>query len=39
MSDYTYTTLTRIEGEPTYTFAEVKYGKIVSINQHWVPLA
>lgn len=24
--------------DPTYTFAEVKYGKIVSINKHWVPL-
>lgn len=24
--------------EPTYTFAEVQYGRIVSINKHWVPL-
>lgn len=36
--NYTYVTMTRDEGEPTYTFAEVKYGKIVSINKHWVPL-
>lgn len=36
--EYTYTTLTRNDEEPKYTFAEVKYGKIVSINQHWVPL-
>ena len=35
---YTYVTLTRDESEPKYTFAEIKYGKIVSINQHWVPL-
>lgn len=37
--NYTYTTLTRDESEPMYTFAEIKYGKIVSINQHWVPLS
>lgn len=36
--NYTYTTLTRNDKNPTYIFAEVKYGKIVSINQHWVPL-
>lgn len=36
--EYTYTTLTRNDEDPRYTFAEVKYGKIVSINQHWVPL-
>ena len=35
---YTYVTLTRDESEPKHTFAEIKYGKIVSINQHWVPL-
>lgn len=35
---YTYKTLTREEGQATYTFAEIKYGKIVSINKHWVPL-
>ena len=35
---YTYTTMTREAGSPSFTFAEVKYGKIVSINQHWVPL-
>lgn len=35
---YTYTTMTREAGTPSFTFAEVKYGKIVSINQHWVPL-
>lgn len=33
-----YTTLVRNGDEPKYTFAEVKYGKIVSINEHWVPL-
>lgn len=38
MLNYTYTTLTRVDDEPRYTFAEVKYGKIVSINQHWVSL-
>lgn len=38
-TNYTYTTLTREESEPVYTFAEVKYGKIVSINKHWVPLS
>lgn len=36
--EYTYTTLTRTGDVPTYTFAEVRYGKIVSINHHWVPL-
>ena len=35
---YTYVTLTRDESKPKHTFAEIKYGKIVSINQHWVPL-
>lgn len=35
---YTYITMTRDESEPTYKFAEIKYGKIVSINSHWVPL-
>ena len=35
---YTYVTLTRDESEPKHTFAEIKYGKIVSINQHWVSL-
>ena len=30
--------MTRNESEPTYKFAEIKYGKIVSINSHWVPL-
>lgn len=35
---YTYVTLIRTEEEPQYTFAEIKYGKIVSINKHWVPL-
>lgn len=35
---YTYVTMTRSESEPTYKFAEIKYGKIVSINSHWVPL-
>ena len=35
---YTYVTMTRDESEPTYKFAEIKYGKIVSINSHWVPL-
>ena len=38
MTTYTYTTLTRQDDEARYTFAEVKYDKIVSINQHWVPL-
>ena len=38
MDNYIYTTLMRVDDEPRYTFAEVKYGKIVSINQHWVPL-
>lgn len=37
-NEYTYITLTRPEEEPHYTFAEIKYGKIVSINKHWVPL-
>lgn len=37
-NEYTYITLTRSEEEPCYTFAEIKYGKIVSINKHWVPL-
>lgn len=35
---YTYITRVREEGEPTYTFAELKYGKIVAIHKHWVPL-
>lgn len=35
---YTYTTVTRVEGEPTYTYAEIKYGKIVAIHKHWVTL-
>lgn len=35
---YTYVTRIREEGEPTYTFAEIKYGKIVAIHKHWVPL-
>lgn len=39
MSEYRYETIVRdIENDPTYTFAEVQYGKIVAINQHWVPL-
>lgn len=33
-----YVTMVRDEKEPLFRFAEVKYGKIVSINQHWVPL-
>lgn len=37
-NEYTYITLTRPEEEPCHTFAEIKYGKIVSINKHWVPL-
>lgn len=36
---YTYQTMVRDTSEDAmYTFAEVKYGKIVSINKHWVPL-
>lgn len=35
---YTYTTMVRESEAPRYTFAEVKYGKVVSLNQHWVPL-
>lgn len=35
---YTYVTKVREEGEPTYTFAELKYGKIVAVHKHWVPL-
>ena len=35
---YTYITRIRDEGEPNYTFAEIKYGKIIAIYQHWVPL-
>lgn len=36
--NYTYVTRIRDEGEPTYTFAEIKYGKIIAIHKHWVPL-
>ena len=37
--NYTYQTVVRdTSADPTYTFAEVKYGRIVSINRHWVPL-
>ncbi len=39
MSEYRYETIVRdTENDPVYTFAEVQYGKIVAINQHWVPL-
>ena len=36
---YTYKTIVRDTSEdPIYTYAEVKYGKIVAINKHWLPL-
>lgn len=36
---YVYQTMVRdTSQDPQYTFAEVKYGKIVAINKHWVPL-
>ena len=35
---YTYTTMVREPSNPTYKFAEIKFGKIVSIQEHWVPL-
>lgn len=38
MSNYTYKTMVREDSEPTYTFAEIKYGRIVNIQKHWVPL-
>ena len=38
MSNYTYKTIVRDGSEPTYKFAEVKYGKIVAFHKHWVPL-
>lgn len=34
--NYTYVTMVRDESEPMYTYARVEFGKIVSINQHWV---
>lgn len=33
-----YVTMVREGNETMYKFAEIKYGKIVSINEHWVPL-
>ena len=36
---YTQPTLLDLDAEPRYTFAEVKWGKIVAIHQHWVPLS
>jgi hypothetical protein len=38
MSNYTYKTVVRDGSEPTYKFAEIKYGKIVAFHEHWVPL-
>ena len=35
---YVFPTLRDTEEEPKYTFAEVKWGKIVAIHHHWVPL-
>jgi len=35
---YVEPTLRDTEAEPKYTFAEVKWGKIVAIHHHWVPL-
>lgn len=37
-NNYTYTTVTRVEGEPAYTYAEIKYGKIIAIHKHWIAL-
>lgn len=38
MSNYIYKTIVRDGSQPTYKFAEVKYGKIVALHEHWVPL-
>lgn len=35
---YTYKTMVREDSTPTYKFAEIKFGKIVNIQEHWVPL-
>lgn len=35
---YSYKTMVRDESEPLYKFAEIKYGKIVSIQEHWVSI-
>ena len=35
---YVEPTLRDTEAEPKYTFAEIKWGKIVAIHHHWVPL-
>lgn len=38
-TQFKYVTVIRdMDAEPTYTFAEVKFGRIVAIHKHWVPL-